>query len=56
MKISVPVDGHLVAYLRHIRERDGVPISVTVRRAIEAYLHARGELESPRAPHLDVHA
>ena len=55
-KQNVPIDRELYNSLRALKVREGIPISESVRRALKAYLQARGELDSPRPPHLDVHA
>jgi hypothetical protein len=36
------IDGELLDALREIKERDGLPISEQVRRAIRAWVEARG--------------
>lgn len=50
------VDTELLDHLQRLKDKDGVPMAESVRRAIKAYLTARGELDSPRPPQLDVHA
>ena len=39
------IDPELLAGLRAIQERDGVPVSEQVRRAIRAWLEERGALK-----------
>ena len=45
------IDAPLLAGLRRIKERDGVPESEQIRRAIRAWLEEKGELtEEKSAP------
>ena len=55
-RLPVAVDADQYQVLSAIKDREGLPIAFQVRKAITAYLQARGELDSPRPPHLDVHA
>lgn len=43
------LDADLAAGLDHIKERDGVSVSEQIRRAIRAWLDAKGVKEGKRA-------
>jgi hypothetical protein len=43
------LDAHLMAGLKAVKDRDGVSISEQIRRAIAAWLVARGIKEGKRA-------
>jgi hypothetical protein len=40
----------LMAAMRRVKDRDGVPISVQVDKALRAWLTARGALKRPTRP------
>lgn len=42
------LDPDLVAALEDVKERDGVPVSIQVRRAIREWLERRGALKAER--------
>lgn len=46
--IGIRLDPELLKALRAVQERDGVPVSEQIRRAIRAWLVERGELPKPR--------
>jgi hypothetical protein len=39
---TLRVDSRLIDGLREVKERDGIPVSEQVRRAIEAWLETKG--------------
>lgn len=42
MKLPVKIDKDIYDLLKKIKERDGVPMSVSLNRAVEKYAHEKG--------------
>lgn len=42
MQIPVKINKDIYDLLKKIKERDGVPMSVSLSRAVEKYAHERG--------------
>jgi hypothetical protein len=48
-RISFFIDPQLLVALEALRERDGVPVAESIRRAIAAYIESKGLPEASRA-------
>lgn len=42
MQLSIKIDANIYNLLRKIKERDGVPMAVSLGRAVEKYAHEKG--------------
>ena len=42
MKLPIKIDKDIYDLLRKIKERDGVPMSVSLNRAVQKYAHEKG--------------
>ena len=42
MQLSVKIDANIYELLKKIKERDGVPMAVSLGRAVEKYAHEKG--------------
>ena len=42
MQLSIKIDANIYNLLKKIKERDGVPMSVSLSRAVEKYAHEKG--------------
>ena len=42
MKLPVKIDKEIYDLLRKIKERDGVPMTVSLNRAVQKYAHEKG--------------
>ena len=42
MQLSVKIDANIYDLLKKIKERDGVPMTVSLSRAVEKYAHEKG--------------
>ena len=42
MQLSVKIDANIYDLLKKIKERDGVPMAVSLGRAVEKYAHEKG--------------
>jgi hypothetical protein len=42
MKLPVKIDKDIYDLLKKIKERDGVPMSVSLNRAVQKYAHEKG--------------
>ena len=41
MQLSIKIDANIYELLKKIKERDGVPMTVSLRRAVEKYAHEK---------------
>lgn len=42
MQLSIKIDANIYELLKKIKERDGVPMSASLGRAVEKYAHEKG--------------
>lgn len=42
MQLSIKIDKEIYELLKKIKERDGVPMVVSLNRAVEKYAHEKG--------------
>lgn len=42
MQLSIKIDANIYQLLKKIKERDGVPMAVSLGRAVEKYAHEKG--------------
>lgn len=42
MQLSIKIDANIYELLKKIKERDGVPMSVSLGRAVEKYAQEKG--------------
>lgn len=42
MQLSIKIDANIYELLKKIKERDGVPMAVSLGRAVEKYAHEKG--------------
>jgi len=42
MQLSIKIDANIYNLLKKIKERDGVPMAVSLGRAVEKYAHEKG--------------
>ena len=42
MQLSIKIDANIYELLKKIKERDGVPMAVSLARAVEKYAHEKG--------------
>lgn len=42
MQLSIKIDANIYELLKRIKERDGVPMAVSLGRAVEKYAHEKG--------------
>lgn len=42
MQLSIKIDANIYQLLKKIKERDGVPMAVSLSRAVEKYAHEKG--------------
>lgn len=42
MQLSIKIDANIYELLKKIKERDGVPMTVSLNRAVEKYVHEKG--------------
>lgn len=42
MQLSIKIDADIYNLLKKIKERDGVPMAVSLGRAVEKYVHEKG--------------
>lgn len=42
MQLSIKIDSNIYELLKKIKERDGVPMAVSLGRAVEKYAHEKG--------------
>ena len=42
MQLSIKIDANIYELLKKIKERDGVPMAVSLSRAVEKYAHEKG--------------
>ena len=42
MQLSIKIDANIYELLKKIKERDGVPMAVSLGRAVEKYAHENG--------------
>lgn len=42
MQLSIKIDANIYDLLKKIKERDGVPMAVSLGRAVEKYAHEKG--------------
>ena len=42
MQLSIKIDANIYELLKKIKDRDGVPMAVSLGRAVEKYAHEKG--------------
>ena len=42
MQLSIKINANIYELLKKIKERDGVPMAVSLGRAVEKYAHEKG--------------
>jgi len=42
MQLSIKIDANIYELLKKIKERDGVPMAVSLNRSVEKYAHEKG--------------
>lgn len=42
MQLSIKIDANIYELLKKIKEKDGVPMAVSLGRAVEKYAHEKG--------------
>lgn len=42
MQLSIKIDANIYELLKKIKERDGVPMAVSLGRAVQKYAHEKG--------------
>lgn len=42
MQLSIKIDANIYELLKKIKERDGVPMAISIGRAVEKYAHEKG--------------